>query len=86
MALDAFRAPGGHMQGTATQAMLNASLRSRNAADGCPPLKPFGQPPIAAQLCVVTTLKYREVQIRPHTLICLQVVGCVSEIITRTGS
>jgi len=29
MALDAFRAPGGRMQGTATQAMLNASFPPR---------------------------------------------------------
>ena len=49
MALDAFRAAGSHMQGTATQAMLNASLRSRNGADGCPPPKPFEQPPLAAR-------------------------------------
>jgi len=86
MALDAFRAPGGHLQGTATQAMLNASLRSRNAADGCPPSKPFGQPPLTAQLCVVATSKYRKVRLRSRALICLQVVGCASEIITRTGS
>ena len=53
MALDAFRAPDIRIQGAATQAMLlNASLRSRNAADGCLPPKPFGQPPRAARLCV----------------------------------
>lgn len=46
MALIAFRAPCGHMQGTVTQVMLNASLGISNAADGARRRNTLGSRPL----------------------------------------